>query len=61
MPVAESVHIPFHTRFICDDERVEANHAMERVADTMLDELLRIGTALRPLRARAARVACVHP
>ena len=61
VPVAESVNIPFHTRFIGDDGRVEANHVMEQAADAMLDELLRIGTALRPLRARAARVACVHP
>jgi NAD(P)H-dependent FMN reductase len=56
-PVVESVNVPFHTEFLDDDGRVQANNVMEQAADAMLDELLRIEGALRPLRTPAVRVA----
>jgi NAD(P)H-dependent FMN reductase len=56
VPVVEAVHIPFHTQFIADG-RVEANEIMELAADAMLDELVRVASALRPLREPLARAA----
>ena len=49
-PVFESVSIPFHTQFIDEDGRVQANEVMEQAADAMLGELVRTESALRPLR-----------
>jgi NAD(P)H-dependent FMN reductase len=49
-PLVEAVNIPFHTRFLGEDGAVEANEVMEQAADAMLDELLRVQAALRPLR-----------
>jgi NAD(P)H-dependent FMN reductase len=57
VPVVESVSIPFHTEFLDDDGSVQANNVMEQAAHAMLDELVRIEGALRPLRAPAVRVA----
>ena len=57
VPVVESVNIPFHTEFLDDDGRVQANNVMEQAADAMLDELLRVEGALHTLRTRAARAA----
>jgi NAD(P)H-dependent FMN reductase len=53
LPVLESVNIPFHTQFIDDSGRVQANETMELAADAMLAELVRTEAALRPLRAGA--------
>ena len=53
VPVLESVNIPFHAQFIRDG-RFYANDVLEQAATAMLDELLRIDGALRPLRAAAA-------
>jgi NAD(P)H-dependent FMN reductase len=54
VPVVEAVSIPFHPQFIGEDGRVEANEIMEQAADAMLDELVRVERALRPLRAPVA-------
>ncbi|HEX2857534.1 MAG TPA: NAD(P)H-dependent oxidoreductase [Propionibacteriaceae bacterium] len=56
VPVVESVNIPFHASFI-KEGRVEANDVMVQAADAMLDELLRLDSALRPLREDAASAA----
>ena len=50
MPLYDAVSIPFVANFIDDDGELQANEVMERAADAMLDELLRVGDALRPLR-----------
>jgi NAD(P)H-dependent FMN reductase len=50
LPLTDAVNIPFHTQFLDDDGRVQANEVMEQAADVMLDELLRVETTLRPLR-----------
>ncbi|MEA2282672.1 MAG: hypothetical protein QOK21_3279 [Solirubrobacteraceae bacterium] len=50
LPVFEAVSIPFHPQFINEDGRVEANEIMEQAAGAMLDELVRVECALRPLR-----------
>jgi NAD(P)H-dependent FMN reductase len=55
-PVPESVNIPFHPQFI-DDGMVQANEIMEQAAAAMLDELVRVERALRPLRGPIARAA----
>jgi NAD(P)H-dependent FMN reductase len=54
LPVFESVNIPFHTQFMDDEGRVEANETMELAADAMLDELVRSEETLRPRRAGVA-------
>jgi NAD(P)H-dependent FMN reductase len=54
LPVFESVNIPFHTQFIDEDGRVQANEVMEQAADAMLDELLRAEGSLRVRREPAA-------
>ena len=56
LPVFESVNIPFHTQFIRDG-RFQANDVLEQAGTAMLDELLRVGGALRPLRAVASSTA----
>jgi NAD(P)H-dependent FMN reductase len=50
LPLFEAVSIPFHTQFIDDEGKVQANEVMEQAAVAMLDELVRTDTALRPLR-----------
>jgi len=62
LPLFESVSIPFHTQFIDEEGRVQANETMENAAAAMLDELLLSEQALRPRRAaireaEAARAA----
>jgi NAD(P)H-dependent FMN reductase len=57
LPVSEAVSIPFHPQFIGDDGRVQANAIMEQAADAMLDELVRVDGALRPLREPNAEAA----
>ena len=56
-PVPESVSIPFVTQFIDEDGKVQANEVMETSARPMLDELLRVESALRPLRHQFAEAA----
>ena len=52
-PLFEAVSIPFHTQFIDEEGAVQANETMEQAADAMLDELVRVQEALRPLREGA--------
>jgi NAD(P)H-dependent FMN reductase len=51
VPVGEAVTIPFFQQFIDEDGAVHANEPMEQAARAMLDELVRMEEALRPLRA----------
>ena len=51
LPVFESVNIPFHSRFLDDEGRVQADEVMELAADAMLEELVRTEAALRQLRS----------
>lgn len=53
VPVFESVNIPFHAQFIRDGQ-FHANDVLEQAATAMLDELLRMSDALRPLRESTA-------
>jgi NAD(P)H-dependent FMN reductase len=57
LPVTEAVSIPFHPQFIGEDGRVQANAIMEQAGDAMLDELVRVERALRPLREPIAQAA----
>jgi NAD(P)H-dependent FMN reductase len=50
LPVVEAVSIPFFTQFLTDDEEFVPNTELEAGAKAMLDELLRVTGALRPLR-----------
>lgn len=50
-PVPEAVAIPFVAQFIDDEGRVRPNEVMEGATKGMLDELVRVEEALRPLRA----------
>ncbi|MFJ4621040.1 NADPH-dependent FMN reductase [Streptomyces sp. NPDC088812] len=52
LPVFEGVTIAWHPRFI-HDGRFQGTEEMERAAAAMLDELLRVEAALRPLRANS--------
>jgi NAD(P)H-dependent FMN reductase len=49
LPVVEAVNIPFFQQFIEDGE-LHANQVMEQAVPAMLDELVRVEAALRPLR-----------
>jgi NAD(P)H-dependent FMN reductase len=49
--VAEAVSIPFVSRRIGDDGEFEPDEMTDRAAAAMLDEMLRLEAALRPLRA----------
>jgi NAD(P)H-dependent FMN reductase len=49
-PVASSVNIPFVAQFLDDDRVIQANDVMVKAAADMLDELLVLQSALRPLR-----------
>jgi NAD(P)H-dependent FMN reductase len=57
LPVLEAVSIPFHSQFIGEEGVVQANEIMEQAADAMLDELVRVEAALRPLREPLAQAA----
>jgi hypothetical protein len=50
VPLVEAVNIPFHAQFIGEDRVVRANEVMEQAAVAMLDELVRVEAAVRPLR-----------
>ncbi len=60
VPVFDSVNIPFVQQFIGPDGHLQPNETMEAAATTMLDELLRWTTALRPLRDPAAEPELVR-
>jgi NAD(P)H-dependent FMN reductase len=51
VPVFEAVNIPFHVQFLDEERRVRPNEVMQDAAMAMLDELVRVESALRPLRA----------
>src|SRR3954451_21772302 len=51
--VTEAVNIPFVRQFIDDDEVFHPNEVLEQAAGAMLDELVKLDAALRPLRAPA--------
>ena len=61
MPLIEQVNIPFFTQFIGEDGVVHANEVMEQAAGAMLDQLVRMEAALRPLREEAAVGAPSNP
>ncbi len=50
-PLFAAVSIPFVSQFIDEDGALQANETMEQAADAMLDELVRVEAALRPLRS----------
>jgi NAD(P)H-dependent FMN reductase len=50
-PIFEAVSIPFVAQFIGEHGALTPNDVMEEAADAMLDELVRVSEALRPLRA----------
>jgi NAD(P)H-dependent FMN reductase len=50
-PLFAAVSIPFVSQFIDDEGEIQANETMEQAADAMLDELVRVEAALRPLRS----------
>jgi NAD(P)H-dependent FMN reductase len=56
VPVFDSVNIPFHSQLIRDG-RFQPNEVVEQAATAMLDELVRVEAALRPLRAEATAAA----
>lgn len=56
-PIPDAVTIPFVSRLIDDDGRLQANELMEQSAQAILDELLRVQAALLPLREPAAEAA----
>jgi len=47
--VADAVSIPFVSRRITGDGKFEPDDMLDKVADRMLDELVRLEAALRPL------------
>jgi NAD(P)H-dependent FMN reductase len=49
--VSTAVNIPFVTQFLDDDRVIQANDVMTQAAAAMLDELLVVEAALKPLRA----------
>jgi NAD(P)H-dependent FMN reductase len=53
MPVGASVNIPFVAQFL-DDGVINPNDVMNQAASDMLDELLEVQAALRPLRSLPA-------
>jgi NAD(P)H-dependent FMN reductase len=50
-PLFEAVSIPFFSQFIDDGGAFQPNETLETAADAMLDELLSVQEALRPLRS----------
>src|SRR5581483_4058455 len=52
VPVVEAVNIPFVAQFRGEDGELHANDVMEQAAPAMLDELVRVQEALRPLREK---------
>jgi NAD(P)H-dependent FMN reductase len=52
--VTEGVNIPFVRQFLDDEEVFRPNEVLEQAADAMLDELLKVDSGLRALRAPQA-------
>lgn len=52
--IPDAVTIPFVSRLIDDEGRLQANELMDQSANAILDELLSLQAALAPLRAPAA-------
>jgi NAD(P)H-dependent FMN reductase len=50
VPLFEAVYIPFVRNMIDDEGALQPNETMEKAAVAMLDELVRVEAALRPLR-----------
>jgi len=53
-PLAEAVSIPFVAQFIDDDGVLQANETMDKSADVLLGELVRVSEALAVLRGAPA-------
>jgi NAD(P)H-dependent FMN reductase len=53
-PLVEAVSIPFVATFVDDEGELQANETMDNAADAMLDRLVEVDQALRPLRADIA-------
>jgi NAD(P)H-dependent FMN reductase len=53
VPLFEAVSIPFVTQFVDDEGQIVPNETMTASATAMLDELVRVVAALRPLRGPA--------
>ena len=53
VPVVEAATIPFFQQFLTDDDQFVPNEQLEAGGKAMLDELLRLTTALQPLRGSA--------
>lgn len=49
-PIAEAVSIPFVSQFLDDEQRLVPNDVMDGAAKAVLDELVSVEKALRPLR-----------
>jgi NAD(P)H-dependent FMN reductase len=56
-PLAESVVIPFFQRFMTDDRQFQPDEPIEDATTTMLGQLERWATALRPLRSGVGQPA----
>jgi NAD(P)H-dependent FMN reductase len=54
-PLIEQVNIPFYQQFLDDEGVLQANEVMEQAAGTLLDQLVKMEAALRPLREEAAQ------
>jgi NAD(P)H-dependent FMN reductase len=50
-PITEAVSIPFVHQFLDDDDKIQPNEVMTLAATALLDELVRLEQALRPLRS----------
>jgi NAD(P)H-dependent FMN reductase len=53
-PTAEAVSIPFVAQLLDDEGLLRPDEGLVAAADAMLDELVRVEAALRPLRAELA-------
>ncbi len=52
MPLAESVNIPFFTKFINEDEKFVSDDHLNASANAMIRELIRWSDAMKPLRKK---------
>jgi NAD(P)H-dependent FMN reductase len=57
VPVFEAVSIPFVQQFLDDERQLQPNDVMNGAATAMLDQLVQLSQALRPLREPAAAPA----
>jgi NAD(P)H-dependent FMN reductase len=54
-PLIEQVNIPFYQQFLDDERVLQANEVMEQAAGALLDQLVKMEAALRPLRESVAQ------